>query len=126
MTNIAINTALAALIGLGSISFAPTASMAQGVDIEIGRDGPRLRLREECDPRRYDCEDDYMRRDVRRESRRDFCTEDRALRKAERMGIRRARIDGSSRRFIDVRGRDRRGERVEITFGRAPNCPIVG
>jgi hypothetical protein len=126
MTRFAINTALAALLGLGSVSFAPVAAMAQGVDIEIGRDGPRLRLREECDPRREDCGDsrrDEFRRDGRRNN---FCTEDRALMKAERMGIRRARIDGSNRRFIDVRGRDRRGDRVEITFGRAPNCPVVG
>lgn len=126
MTKLAINAVLAALIGLGSVSFAPVASMAQGVEIEIGRDGPRLRLRDDCDPRREDCGDsrrDEMRRDSRRNN---FCTEDRALMKAERMGIRRARIDGANRRFIDVRGRDRRGDRVEITFGRAPSCPVVG
>lgn len=130
MKRIYLNAALAALIGLGSVSLAPAPSIAQGLDIEIGRDGPKLRLRGECDPRREDCADDYMapdmRRDTRRDWRRNFCTENRALMKAERMGIRRARIDGANRRFIDVRGRDRRGVRVEITFGRAPNCPVVG
>jgi hypothetical protein len=42
------------------------------------------------------------------------------------MGIRRARIADVGRRTIDVRGRDRYGERIYVTFGRQPNCPILG
>ena len=39
------------------------------------------------------------------------------------MGIRRARIADVGRRTIDVRGRDRYGERIYVTFGRQPSCP---
>lgn len=63
------------------------------------------------------------RRDWRRSERR--CSPDRALSKAERMGIRRARIDYVTERRIGIVGRSR-GDRVAITFARAPNCPIIG
>ncbi|MCF6114804.1 hypothetical protein [Mesorhizobium muleiense] len=52
------------------------------------------------------------------------CTEDRALDKAERMGVRRARIVTAGRRTIEVRGRSRDGERVYLTFGRERGCPV--
>ncbi|HEV2900303.1 MAG TPA: hypothetical protein VGX71_21195 [Pseudaminobacter sp.] len=52
------------------------------------------------------------------------CTEDRALDKAERMGIRRARIVDAGRRTIEVRGRTYEGERVYLTFGRERGCPV--
>jgi hypothetical protein len=54
-----------------------------------------------------------------------FCTEGRALNKAERMGVRRARIADVGRRTIEVSGRDRYGDRIYVTFGRQPNCPIL-
>ncbi len=41
------------------------------------------------------------------------------------MGIRRARIADIGRRTIDVRGRDRYGDRIQITFGRQPSCPVL-
>ena len=136
MSKILMNVALAAIVGLGSLSFAPVRASAQDVELNIGRNGPTVRLRDNCDPDREDCngprgDDRNFRRDNRREveGRRDgprFCSDDRALDKAERMGIRRARIDDSGRRSVEVRGRDRRGDRVEIVFGRAPNCPVIG
>jgi hypothetical protein len=125
MYRLATRAALAALIGLGSMSFSPIRASAQDLDIEMGRDGPRLRLRDECDPDREDC----FRRDSRhnrdREGRR-RCTEDRALDKADRMGLRRARVVSAGRRSIEVRGRDRSGDRVIVTFGRDRHCPIIG
>ncbi len=54
-----------------------------------------------------------------------WCTPDRALNKAERMGIRRARIADVDRRSITVSGRSR-GDRVFVTFARAPRCPVIG
>ncbi len=54
-----------------------------------------------------------------------WCTPDRALNKAERMGIRRARIADVGRRSITVSGRSR-GDRVFVTFARAPRCPVIG
>jgi hypothetical protein len=53
------------------------------------------------------------------------CTPGRALDKAERMGIWRARIAEASPRTITVTGRSR-GERVFVTFARAPRCPVIG
>ena len=48
-----------------------------------------------------------------------------ALNKAERMGIRRARIVDVDRRTIEVRGRARDGERVYVTFSRQRGCPVL-
>ena len=97
MRNILIGCAL--LAGVGTV--VPMQASAQDLELEIGRDG--LRIERDCNPRyedcyRSDCRDD--RRTMRR-----FCTEGRALGKAERMGIRRARI-------ADVGRRDHRGART--------------
>lgn len=117
---------LAAVVTMGTLTAAPVAGFSQDLELEIDRDGPRLRLRDpECDPR-YDDECRYEERRPRREEwRRAGCTENRALAKAERMGIRRARIERVGRRTIEVRGRDRRGDRVGVTFGRDRSCPIL-
>lgn len=122
MQNSITKVAMAALIGLGSISFAPVPVHAQDLELEIGREGPRIRLRDECDPGREYCGEPNRRE--RREERRS-CTEGRALDKADRMGIRRARIVSAGRRVIEVGGRDEYGDRVVISFGRAPNCPVL-
>ncbi len=112
MRNLLIGCAF--LAGVGTV--APTQAYAQDLELNIGPSG--LRLERECNPRFEDC---Y--RNDRRSMRR--CTEDRALNKAERMGIRRARVEDSGRRTIEVRGRDRHGERIYVTFGRQPSCPIL-
>ena len=71
---------------------------------------------------RDDYRDEY-RDEYRRSERR--CTPERALYKAQRMGIRRARVDDVSRRTIDIVGRQH-GDRVRVTFARAPRCPVIG
>lgn len=89
------------------------------VELQIGPDGLRVdrdRYRD-CNPRYEDCE-------IYRERPR-ICTESRALDKADRMGIRRARVESAGRRTIEVRGRDRRGNRVYVTFGRDRSCPVL-
>lgn len=113
-----------------------TTVQAQDIEIQLGRDGPNVRMRDRCDPRYENCRRDDRnwrgdRRDDRRARRdegarwRDQCTPDRALAKAERMGIRRARILDVGRRTVDVRGRSRGGDRVVISFGRWDRgCPI--
>lgn len=109
------------------------AASAQGLEIQIDRDGPKMKLRNDCNP---DFEDCYERRDRRYERRHDSrdarrfdrgCTPDRALDKADRMGIRRARIADVGRRTIDVVGRSRSGNRVIVTFDRRDRrCGVVG
>jgi hypothetical protein len=124
MRNILIGCALVAGIGTA----VPMQASAQDLELEIGRDG--LRIERDCNPRYEDCYRDDRRyyrdgyRDDRRSMRR-FCTEGRALNKAERMGVRRARIADVGRRTIEVSGRDRYGDRIYVTFGRQPNCPIL-
>ena len=50
---------------------------------------------------------------------------ERELHKAQRICVNRARLDYVSERRIGIVGRSR-GERVYLTFARAPNCPIIG
>ncbi len=128
-----------------ALSIAATAvpmsgASAQGLDIQIGPDGPAMRMRDNCDPGYEDCNawrgpdrrdewrdrrDDWRDRRDYGEYRRDECTPDRALRKAERMGIRRARIESVGRRTINVIGRSR-GDRVIVTFDRRDRwCPVL-
>ena len=52
------------------------------------------------------------------------CTPHRAVNKAERMGVRRARVVDVEPSPIKVAGR-KHGDRVRLTFARARHCPIV-
>jgi hypothetical protein len=87
----------------------------------LGNNGPRVIMRDDCDPRYEHCRDrDEYRRD--RWEKRGECSPERALRKARRMGIYRARIERMGRRSIEVRGRSE-GERVSVRFDRwDPRC----
>jgi hypothetical protein len=94
------------------------------VGVYVGEDGPRYVDR--WDRHRWD--DDRWEGSGRWERgrwHRRACTPDRALDKAERLGLRRARIVDVGRRTIDVAGR-RHGDRVIVTFARAPRCPVIG
>ncbi|MBN9073269.1 MAG: hypothetical protein J0H34_17075, partial [Rhizobiales bacterium] len=113
MRTILTRSALAMLLGLTGLPLGASFASAQGVELRIDRDGARMHRRERCDP---DFEDCRMDRDRDFGERERGCTPERALWKAERMGIRRARVVDMDRRTIDVRGRDRRGDRVIVTF----------
>jgi hypothetical protein len=77
---------------------------------------------------RYDdwrrADDDWEGAGNWRLERRGFCTVERALYKAERMGIRRARIVSAGRYEILMRGRGRFGQRVAVAFGRDRRCSV--
>lgn len=118
MRNILIGCALLVSAGMA----APMQASAQDLELEIGRDGLRIERDRDCNPRYEDCYR-YERRGYYEDRPR--CSEGRALRKAERMGIRRARIADIGRRTIDVSGRDRYGDRIRVTFGRQPSCPVL-
>jgi hypothetical protein len=130
MRKLLLNSLMSLAVATTAMSFAPMAS-AQNLELEFGRQGPTMRLVEPCDPVYENC--GYSRRDRdydyrysgRNEVRYARCTEDRALDKAERMGLRRVRIESAGRRVIEVRGRQRDGDRVIVAFGRAPSCPIL-
>ncbi len=113
------------LVGLALLAGAAATpafdASAQDFDVEIGRGG--VRVERDCNPRYEECYRSERYRDHYDERPR--CTEGRALRKAERMGVHRARITEVGRRTIEVRGRDRYGERIYIVFGRHPSCPVL-
>ena len=109
MSSILKTTAVAGLLGLAALAAAP----AKANEFYLNFGGP--------DPH-YVHSDDY-RGDYWRSQRR--CTPERALHKAQQIGVHRARLDYVSERRIGVVGRSR-GERVYLTFARAPNCPIIG
>lgn len=132
MHNLIASAGLALTVSLAGMAFTSAPASAQDIQLQLGQDGPRLRLRDNCDPNREDCSergDRSYRRDDNNYGRREErgCTPDRALYKAERMGIRRARIDDVGRRTIDVAGRSRNGNRVIVTFDRRDRrCGVVG
>lgn len=111
--------ALAALIGLGAVAAIPATAQADNIYLNYGNrhGGIGMQVGD------YD-RVDYRRHDRRYDRRYRECTPNRAIEKAERNGLRRARVVDVSRRTITVAGR-KWGERVRMTFSRAPNCPVV-
>lgn len=136
MHRIITSTALAMAVAFTAVPLTFHAASAQDVELQLGREGPRVKLRDACDPDREDCYrrgDRYERRDDDRYDRRDArrydrgCTPDRALDKADRMGIRHARIADVGRRTVDVVGRSRHGNRVVVSFDRRDrHCGVIG
>lgn len=114
--------ALAALLGLGVLSAAP-ASAQSGVYLGLGggHHGPSVGVWFGDSGHSYRRHD---RRDRHHWQQRRGCSAQQALNKAERMGLRRARIVDIDRRSVDVRGR-KYGERVRVSFARAPGCPLI-
>jgi hypothetical protein len=113
-----ISASLAGALFTGMFAFAVPAQ-AQDVRIQLGQSGPKIvQERDRRDDRRDRRDDRRDRRDER------GCTAGRALDKADRMGLRRARVVDTGRRTIEVQGRDRRGDRRTITFGRDRGCPV--
>ncbi len=125
-----IKTAVAsALIGLSAIAAVPASAQESGIYLNFGGRGDYFG---DSHRNNYRYRDDYRYREGYRENRRwdrdrwtRSCTPGLALNKAERMGLHRARIADVDRRTITVRGRSR-GERVFVTFARAPRCPVIG
>ncbi|MFU0502972.1 hypothetical protein [Pseudaminobacter sp. NGMCC 1.201702] len=126
------SAALSALIGLGAFAAMPASAQADGIYLDyhgggigvIVDDHDRRDRRDRWEDRRDRWEDRHDRWDDRDRWERRRCSPDRALDKAERMGIRRARVVDVSRRTITVRGR-KWHDRVHVTFARAPHCPIL-
>jgi hypothetical protein len=122
MRHFLINSALSLAIGCTGLPLLSAAASAQDLELSIGRDGPRLKTVDRCDPDLeycYEGQNNIDRPVIR------GCTEGRALNKAERMGIDRARIVSAGRRTIEVRGRTPDGDRTRITFSRQSGCPVL-
>lgn len=124
MLNTIRTMTLAALVGFGALAAAPAVAQADGIYLNFGRhDDTRFGV--------YTGERRHGERHVRRDrgwderrDRRSFCSPDRALDKAERMGLRRARVVDVNRRVVRVSGL-RHGNRVTIAFANDRGCPVA-
>jgi hypothetical protein len=119
MFNAIRTAALSAFIGFGALAAVPAAAHADGIYLNFGHGDPRFGIHAGDHGR------DWRRNDWRRD--RDWrrsCSPDRALDKAQRMGLRRARVVDVSRHSIKVAGRKYNG-RVVVAFGRERGCPIL-
>jgi hypothetical protein len=120
--------AVSALVGLSALAATAGGAQAEGLYLNLGTGGVGVHVGQPNYVQYRDYRGDY-RRDYRGDYRRDGwerrCTPERALRKAERLGLHRVRVVDVGRRTIDVAGR-RHGDRIVITFARAPHCPVIG
>lgn len=115
--------ALSTFIGLSGLAALPAGAQADGLYLNFGGGevGGGFYVRD-SGPRWYP--DERQERWDRRDRWERRCTPDRALDKAERMGMHRARVVDMSRHSITVAGR-KWGDRMIVTFGREPFCPIL-
>lgn len=108
--------ALSALLGLGTLA-APATARADGIYFSFGHKGPSAGV--------YIGKERYHR--PRRHHRwhgRHVCTPRFALHKAERMGLRHARVTRVNRNIIRISGR-KHYRHAHIVFARAPHCPVI-
>jgi len=114
--------AVAAFVGLGALAAVPAAAHADGVYLNFGQGDPRFGIYpggHEKNVREWHRDDWRDGHDWRR-----TCSPEQALDKAERMGLRRARVIDASRRSISVAGR-KYNDRVVVRFGRERGCPLL-
>lgn len=117
------NAVISAIVGVSALAGMAATAQAEGLYLNFGERGQsRVGVYDGDDGPRHVGRWDRWERD-RRHGRE--CTPGHALDKAERLGVRRARIIDVNRRTIDVAGR-RHGDRVVVTFARAPHCPVIG
>jgi hypothetical protein len=111
--------ALTALIGVGALGVAPASASGVYLGLGGGHHGASVGFYFGDGGHSYrgrHWDDDYRWQRA--------CTPNRALNKAERMGVRHAYIRNVNRNVIKVSGRSR-GERVTVVFARAPHCPVI-
>jgi hypothetical protein len=116
MFNAIRTAALSAFVAFGALASVPAVAHADGIYLNFGNHDPRFGIYAGDHGR-----DRHWRRD---HDRRHSCSARRALNKAERMGVRRARIADIGRHTIKVRGR-KYNDRVTVVFARERGCPIL-
>lgn len=109
--------AVSAMVAFSTLAAIPATAQAEGLYLNFGgkHDGFGVVIGQ--DGQRWHKRDRWDRKPAQ-------CNANRAVDKAERLGLRRARVVDASRHSITVSGR-KFGDRVFVTFGKAPNCPIL-
>ncbi|MBB6014336.1 hypothetical protein HNR59_003730 [Aquamicrobium lusatiense] len=119
---------LSALIGLGGLAALPAAAQADGLYLNYGGQGSAygMNVQHRDHGRHQDWRRDRERHhDARRDrGRHDGCSARTALNKADRMGVRRARVVDSNRRIVRVAGH-KFNHRVVLTFANQRGCPVL-
>ncbi len=114
-----IKTVIAsAAIGFAALAAAPTAAQADSIYFSMGSGG---RIGIGVESNRYEPVRDHRWRGGYRQR---TCTNVDAVRKASRMGLRRAQVVRAAPRSVTVAGFNRYG-RDRITFARPPGCPVI-
>lgn len=105
---------LSAIVALGTLAAIPATAQADSLYLNFGGHGAGFGL---SVGHGHGWKNHHGRHAQR-------CTPQRALWKADRMGIRRAHVTNVRNRSIVVSGRSH-GDRVRVVFGRAPHCPVI-
>lgn len=112
------NATLSALVGLGTLAAIPATAQADSIYFGFGGGHNRPGVEFFVGGTKG-----HAYRPGRHYARRD-CTPRRAVNKASRMGLRHVYVRNNNRNRIRVEGRDR-GDRVRVTFAKAPGCPVI-
>lgn len=115
MLNTFKKTAISAMVGLGILATIPASAQAGGIHITGGGGNAHVGI--------FLGTGGYTNWRPHRPRFR-ACTTGRALHKAQRMGVRHARVRAANRHVIKVKGRMHR-RHVSIVFARAPGCPVI-
>lgn len=118
--------ALSAFVGLGALAAVPATAQAQsgGVYLGFGNQGPAIGIQFN-DRGRHDLRDRRNHRGPDRRHRERGCSVREAVHKAERMGLRRARVVSENRRVVRVEGRGHGRRAAVITFANDRGCPVL-
>lgn len=118
--------AVSAIVGLGVLAAIPASAQAHHVQgggaqfgIWFGNSGHSQWRHGHRRDRHWN-----KRRHGRRHGQIRRCSVNRAINKAHRMGVHRARVGFVNNRVIKIKGRSH-GHRVRILFSRAPGCPVL-
>ncbi len=109
---------LSALIGLGGLAALPAAAQADGLYLNFGGHGSGYGMH--ANHRDHGRHHGWRRDHGRHQA----CNARSALDKAERMGVRRARVVDANRRVVRVAGH-KFNHRVVLTFANQRGCPVL-
>ncbi|PWV99964.1 hypothetical protein DFR52_103165 [Hoeflea marina] len=121
MNSIIKSAFLALSLATAGLAVSAPAASAAGIELQLGTNGVIIR----DNNGRHDDRNRHNGWNNGRQQTRDACSPQRALNKAERMGVHRARLTDANRRTVTVRG-VKRGHRVNVVFANTSSCPVLG
>ena len=116
------------IVSISGIAATTASSQAASRHFDFRIDAPGIHISSDRGYRsrhhRYDRRNRRSRHYGEYNDRRGVCAPRRALRKARRMGVRRAHIARVNRNVVIVKGY-RYGGRAKVKFGRSRHCPVI-